>query len=234
MIKKSIEILIPAYNEEKNVEGVIKKSLLWLKSQTNDYSVLVVDDGSTDRTGEILDSLEKKYRNLKVIHHEKNLGIGRAWRTLYEFSTKEIIFTCPADQQFNPADFSRALPYIDKVDIISFYRPKKKDYSPFRLILTNINRLLIRIFFNLKIRDVNWVKMYKKEVLKQLDLKLKSALIETEILAKVKKINKKIIEIKAPYHPRVYGKSKGASMKTIWLSFIELVKAYLSVRIFKY
>lgn len=233
MIKKSIEILIPAYNEEKNVEEVIKKSLLWLKSQTNNYSVLVVDDGSTDRTGEILDSLKKKYKNLKVIHHKKNLGIGRAWRTLYKFSTKEIIFTCPADQQFNPADFSRALPYIDQVDIVSFYRPKKKDYSPFRLILTNINRLLIKIFFNLKIRDINWVKMYKKEVLKQLDLKLKSTLIETEILAKAKKIHKKIIEIKAPYRPRVYGKSKGASMKNIWLSFIELVKVYLSVRIFK-
>jgi len=233
MIKQSLEILIPSYNEEKNIETVVEKSLAWLKSQTEDYSVLVVEDGSNDKTKEILKNLTKKDSHLKTIYHKKNLGIGQSWYDLYKNASKNIIFTCPADQQFDPADFSIAIPYIDKADIISIYRLKKQGYNLFRLILTNTNKLLVRILFRLNIKDINWVKMYKKELLNQLNIQLKSSLLETEILAKAKKRHAKIIQLQAPYHLRIHGKARGASFKNLWLVFIDLIKLYLSVRIFK-
>ncbi len=230
---KSAEIAIPAYNEERNIKKVVEKSLSWLKKTTKNYRVLVVDDGSTDNTGKILDFLIKKNKNLEIIRHKKNLGVGAAWNDLYKNASKDIIFTCPADQQFNPKDFSKILPYIEKTDIISIYRPKKEDYSFLRLIITNINRFLNKILFNLDIKDINWVKMYKKNILKNINLELKSPLIETEIMAKAKKRNAKIIQIEAPYHLRVYGKSKGISFKHLFSSLLELVKLYSITRKFK-
>ncbi|MDD5192580.1 MAG: glycosyltransferase family 2 protein [Candidatus Nanoarchaeia archaeon] len=223
MINQSIEILIPAYNEEKNIEEVVQKSLSWLKSQTKNYLVTVVDDGSSDNTGKILDLLAKKNKHANIIHHRKNLGIGKAWRTLYNASSKDIVFTCPADQQFDPLDFSKAMPYLS-ADIISIYRPKKYDYSLFRILLTNAHRLIIRIFFGLNIKDINWVKMYKKRFLKELDLKLQSGLIETEILVKAKKRNARIVQVEAPYYFRPYGKSRGAGLRNISQTISELIR----------
>lgn len=229
----SIEIIIPAYNEEKNIEIVIERCLRWLKLQTKDYNILIVDDGSTDNTGKILNSLAKNNKHLKVIHHKKNLGNGIALRTAYEHSTKDIILSCPADQQFDPLDFSKILPHIDKVDIICIYRLKKPDYNLFRNLITNTHKLVLRIFFNLNIKDINWVKMFKKWTLKDLDLKSESVLINTEILAKAKKRNAKIIEIPAPYYSRIYGKSKGTTFKHLWQASLELVKLWWIVKIFK-
>ena len=236
MIKKTqkgMEILIPAYNEEGDIEQVIKNSLDWLKNQTKDYSVLAVDDGSTDNTGKLLDALTKKDKHIRAIHHEKNKGIGESWRTLYKNSSKEILFTCPADQQFNPADFSRVIPYLDRADFVSIYRERKEQYSLFKKFLTLVNKLLIRFLFGFNLKDVNWVKMYKREKLLGLDLKLKSPLVETEIFAKAKKRNYKIIEIPAPHHPRIHGKSKGSNMKQLSGVFKELFRLFFITIKFK-
>jgi len=226
MINQSIEIVIPAYNEEKNIEIVIKKSLNWLKHNTKNYLVSVVNDGSSDNTGKILDSLAKTNKHLRVLHHKRNLGIGEAWRTLYKESSKDLILSCPADQQFDPKDFSCILPYVNKADIISIYRYKKEDYTLFRQFLTHSNKILIKLLFNLNIKDINWVKMFRKWTLKDLDLQLRSSLVEIEILAKAKKRKAKIIQVGSPSHVRGYGKSKGAGIKNLYRVFLELLKLY--------
>ncbi len=223
MMKQSMEILIPAYNEEKNIEIVVKKSLSWLKSLTKDYRTLVINDASIDNTKRILNNLSKKNKNLKVIHNKKNKGIGEAWKKLYKNSSKEILFTCPADQQFDPSDFSKTLAYLDKAEIISIYRQKKQQYNLFRNFLSITNRLLIKILFDLDIRDINWVKMYKRKIFQDFDLKLTSPLIETEIFAKAKKRKYKIIQVGAPHHPRLQGKSKGANFKQLSRVLLDLV-----------
>lgn len=233
MLKQSLEIVIPAYNEEKNIEEVIKKSLEFLRKNSKDYRVLVVDDGSTDKTSEILKNLEKNNKNIKVLFHEKNLGIGMAWKTLYDNCEKDIILTCPADLQFHPDDFSSALDFIKDNDAVSIYRIKKEEYTFFRNLLSNLNRKIIKFLFNLEVRDINWVKVYKKEIFKDLDLKLKSSLIETEIFAKLKKRCGKIIEIGAPHYPRIHGKPKGASIKNIYLVAKDILKLYFVILKFK-
>jgi glycosyltransferase involved in cell wall biosynthesis len=232
MTKYSMEIAIPAYNEEKNIKIVVEKSLSWLKKQTRDYRVSVLDDGSTDSTGAILDKMKNKDKHLNVIHHKKNLGIGMAWYHLYKHASKDLVLTCPADQQFDPADFSRAMPYVDKADIVSIYRTEKKDYTSFRKLLSNTNKFLIRILFGLRINDINWVKIYKKPIL-EIDIKLRSSLLENEILAKARKKGARIIQIPAPSHPRIHGKPKGANMKNLYRVSLELVKLFFITHKFK-
>ncbi len=234
MISKSLEILIPCHNEKGNIELIVEKCLNWLKKYTKDYRVLIVDDGSIDGTQEVLLNLIKKYPNsIKVITHKTNLGIGMAFKTLYENASGDFIFTCPGDGQFNPEEFTQAIPYLNKVDLISFYRTGKVNYNSFRNILSLGNRLCNRIFFGLKIRDVNWVKMIKQNLLKELDLKSHTSLIETEILTKAKKLNKDIIELPSTNYKRIYGKSEGSGKRNTWMVLKDLFNVYRIVREFK-
>jgi glycosyltransferase involved in cell wall biosynthesis len=232
-MNQGLEILIPAYNEEGNIAQVIEKSIKFLKKHTNNYSVLVVDDGSTDNTGKILDKLKIRNKNLRVIHHKKNLGIGHSWYDLYSNSSKNILLTCPADQQFDPKDFEDCLPLIAKADVVSIYRVKKQDYSLFRKFLTFFNKTLIRVLFGLNLKDINWVKIYRRSIFEGLNIQLRSPLIESEILAKAKKRNLKIVEISAPYYPRVAGKSKGSNFKNVTKSINELFSLFFIIYNFK-
>lgn len=234
MINKSIEILIPAHNELENITMVVEKCLTWLKKYTENYRILIVDDGSDDGTQEVLLELNKKYpEHIGIIYHPINLGIGQAWRTLYNNCNGDIIFTCPADGQFDPKDFTQSIPYLKDADVISFYRIKKEGYSLVRNIISIGNRIFNIIFFGLNIKDINWMKMYKLDILKDLDLKSKTSLLETEIIAKAKKRNKKIIELPSKQYLRVYGESEGSGGKNLWQVLKDLINVFIIVKKFK-
>ncbi len=219
----SWSIVVPAYNEERSVQVVVQKSIDFLRSKVSDFEVIVVNDGSTDGTAEILEALKKKNPELRVIHHEKNMGIGYAWRTLYKAAKKDFIFTCPADEQFEPSDFSYAESLLDTSDIISIYRINRKD-SFLRKIISFVNRVLNKHMCKLSIRDVNWVKVYRLKVLKEIDYISVTPFIETEILAKAKNRGWRVNEVGAPHHPRVTGKSSGGSFSYIFKTTMELFR----------
>lgn len=233
MIKQSLEILVPCHDEAGNIELVVEKSIAWLKQHTKYYRVLIVDDGSTDGTQEILLKLNKKHpSHIGIIYHPINLGIGRAFKTLYENASGDFVFTCPGDGQFDPEDFTQAIPHLGKVDIISFYRTGKVNYTLFRNLLSVGNRIFNRIFFKLKIRDCNWVKIIKGNLLEELDLKSETSLLETEILAKANKKGKSIIELPSTNHKRIYGKSEGSGSRNIWMVIKDMIRVYRIVKRF--
>jgi len=219
--KYSWSIVIPAFNEESIVEDVVEKSIAFLRSKVSDYEVVVVNDGSTDKTGEILENMKKENPELRVIHHEKNMGIGCAWRTLYRTAKKDFIFTCPADGQFDPFDFSYAEKLLKNSDAISIFRIGRKD--PFiRKVISYINKFLNKLLCDLSLKDVNWVKVYKRKVLQEVDYCSTTPFIETEIFAKIKNSGGVIAEVGAPHHPRTTGEAKGGSLTYIWKTTIDL------------
>ena len=224
---------MPVDDEINNLKPIIEKCFNWLKKHTINYSVLIVDDGSTDGSAELLKGLSKKEPNLKVITHPLNFGIGRAFKTLYENASGDFIFTCPGDGQFDPEDFTQAIPHLNKVDIISFYRIGKVNYTLFRNLLSIGNRIFNRIFFGLKIRDCNWTKFYNKNILEELDLKSETSLLETEILAKANKKGKRIIELPSTNHKRVYGKSEGSGKRNTWMVIKDMIRVYRIVKEFE-
>jgi glycosyltransferase involved in cell wall biosynthesis len=148
------------------------------------------------------------------------MGIGAALRSGYFNSRFENICVIPADGQF---DLDELIPYphLAPKTYISFFRQKQQGYSPFRFFLSRVNRAVNRCFLGIQLQDVNWVKVYKREELLALDLRLKSSLIESEICAKLGVRGNRCVEIPSIYHDRIGGQAKGASLKIVLKALVE-------------
>jgi len=227
--KYSWSIVIPAFNEESIVQEVVQKALDFLRSRVSDYEVVVVNDGSSDGTSDVLEKLKKQNPELRVIHHEKNMGIGCAWRTLYRSAKKDFIFTCPADGQFDPFDFSYAEKLLDNYDAVSIFRIARKD-SLARKIISSVNRLMNKYLCGLSLRDVNWVKVYRRDILRNIEYTSVTPFIETEIFAKIKKNGGRITEVGAPHHPRTTGRATGGDLSLIFNTTKELLLLFRELR----
>jgi hypothetical protein len=149
--------------------------------------------------------------------------------TGYKLAKFENICAIPADGQF---DVKELLPYanIAEQTVISFYRVEKTRYSIYRKVLSFGNKIFNRYFLKIYIKDVNWVKIYKKHFFDEINPVLTSSLVESEICAKMVQNNYKIIEIESKYNARQGGLSKGSSPKTIMRAVLELFKLFIVIR----
>jgi glycosyltransferase involved in cell wall biosynthesis len=216
-------IAIPAYNEEKSIEKIVRDAFDFLTTYTSTYSVLVLDDGSQDQTGKILDKLADEFPRLRVIHRRQNRGIGPSWVDLYKNADADLVATCPADRQFDPHDFEIFLPFVDDFDIITCYRDRSDDRL-FRRLITRLNRILNYLLFGIQIRDINWVKVYKRWVLEEIDFLHQTTAIETEIVVKALRRGARVKQVFAPYHPRRTGQSTPVNSRYIWDIYLDLIK----------
>jgi len=213
---QSWSVIIFVYNEEKSIGSVIHSALQVLQRIAPEmHELIIVDDGSTDHTATSINSAIAGYQHIKRITHKKNEGIGKALLSGYYAALFENICAIPGDGQF---DAGELLPFaeIPAGTIVSFYRTQKIQYTLFRRMISLMNKAMNRFFLDLKIRDINWVKVYKKSIFGTINPILTSSLVESEICAKALKNKYKIIEVPSVYHPREGGMSKGASVKTIF------------------
>ena len=222
-------MIILAYNEEATLERVVTQTAPVLETLTPKFTILIVNDGSTDNTGRIANTLAAGDERVMVVHHETNRGIGHGLRSGYTNANADIVGMIPADGQFDPEELRGFLPYLDEYDIFASFR-KERNYTAFRMLVTTVNRILIKWLFGLNIQDINWVKFYKKWILDTVDIQSVSPMVETELVVKATKFHKgRIIEFKSTYHPRSSGKARGASFRHIFRSLIDLLVFYRSL-----
>jgi glycosyltransferase involved in cell wall biosynthesis len=230
--KQTWSLGISCYNEEATIAKVVDDVQKVLKRISTENEILIVDDQSTDRSRDIIRGLEQEHANVRAIYHDKNLGIGGTIRDIYFNAKYENVTFIPGDAQFDPGEL---LPYanVEEKTFISFYRQENLVYSSYRKTLSFLNKLVNRTFIGLEMKDVNWVKVYKRKELENLDIMIKSSIIESEICAKLNILGYRPIEVLSKYHPRVAGKSRGASFKNVMRVSFETVKLFGSVRQFR-
>lgn len=233
MIEK-ISVFFPAYNEEGNIEGVVNKARLVLeKLGLKDWEIIVVNDGSSDKTEEIVKGIFKLDSRVKIISHETNRGYGAALKTgFYSSSYSWIAFT-DSDGQF---DFSEITNFIEKQKetnadlVIGFY--KKRQESKFKIITSKIWEFFIFILFGLRVKDIDCgFKLISKRVIDSIP-KLESergAFISSELLIKAKKKGFKIVEIPVSHFPRKKGKATGRNIRVIIRSFYDLFRLWFKM-----
>ncbi len=229
----SISACFPAFNEADNLESLVAATDQVLRTLTENYELIIVDDGSTDRTQEVVKCLSARYPQLKVIHHSQNRGYGAALVTGFKNSQKDLIFFSDADNQFDLHDLPKLLAQIDDADLVTGYRGKREDPSHRRLNALLWN-MLIRCLLKVKVSDLNCAfKLFRRSILEKIGLdQLTStgAMINAEILAKLGKVNARIREVEVQHYPRRYGRQTGAAPEVILRAFKELFQLYSRLR----
>lgn len=231
----SLSVFFPAYNEEANIENTVTKALSILPSVAHQWEIIVVDDGSSDRTGPIVEAMAKEEERIRLITHERNRGYGGALKSgLYNARYELIAFT-DADGQFDLAEIDRFLETKEKTgaDLVIGYYLKRQ--VPLYRILGS--KLLwepsVYLLFGLKVRDIDCgFKLIDRKVVKEItDLESeRGPFISSEFLIKAKKAGFKIVEIGVHHYPREGGKATGASLKVIVSGFKELFQLWRKLR----
>jgi glycosyltransferase involved in cell wall biosynthesis len=219
-----LSIFFPFWNEEANVERVIKNAIPVAESVAQKWEIIMVDDGSSDKTLQIAERLAQKNSHLRVISHQPNRGYGAALTSGFlNAKYKYIVFT-DGDGQF---DFSEVTKFIDKIDssdMVIGFREKRRDHQLFkRLLLMNLLKIGDFILFHFSFKDIDCgFKMFKKDAVdKIMPLRSEGAMITTEILAKAKRKELKIQEVGVTHYPRKLGHQSGANFPVIVRAILE-------------
>ncbi|MBH05949.1 MAG: cell wall biosynthesis glycosyltransferase [Phycisphaeraceae bacterium] len=224
MTMESLSIFFPCHNEQDHVEHMTSEALRIAASLVGDYEVIIVDDGSTDQTPVIAKHLASENDHVKVIHHPKNKGYGAALKTGFSCDSKQWVFYTDGDGQFDLSELTSLMDLTESHDVISCIRINRQDPLSRRLNSWGWN-LAIRLLCGLKVRDINCAfKLFRREVLEQIKLESKGALIDTEVLLAAEHAGFRIAQRGVQHYPRGAGKQSGGNLKVILQAFWELFK----------
>jgi glycosyltransferase involved in cell wall biosynthesis len=221
-----LSVVLPAYNEEPNVERVVRDCVAYLDGQGLDYELLVVNDGSRDRTGEILNRLATELPRLRPQHHPQNRGYGAALRTGFDAATKRFVFYMDGDGQFDIKELDVILPLAtDDDNIVTGYRIERRDPFMRRLNAKLFGGWLVRIMLNVRVRDLNCAfKLIPKKVLNAITLESTGALINAELYGRAVRKGFGIKEVGVHHYPRTAGVQTGAHLSVILRAFYDLFR----------
>jgi glycosyltransferase involved in cell wall biosynthesis len=230
--RPSISFFFPACNEEKTVEPLARKAAGVLPTLTGDYEIIIVDDGSTDRTGEIADRLAREMPRVRVVHHPTNAGYGIALRSGFSESRKDLVFYTDGDLQFDVAELALLLPKIREADIVSGYKLKRADDTS-RKFVSFVYNTILKVFFRLDIPDVNCgFKLYRREIFDAIELRSTRGLIDAEVLLKAQAAGYTVTTVGVHHYPRTHGSSRYRA-KEIVLTIVQLGELWLDLNVRK-
>ncbi len=220
----SISVFFPCYNEQDKITRVVEQALTVLEKLNADFEVIIVNDGSSDSTGQIADEIAGQKDRVKVVHHRTNLGYGAALQSGFKAATKELVFYTDGDGQFDINEMPPLLRLMEQYDIVSCYRLNRQDN-----LIRKINgwcwTKLVCLLFSMKIRDIDCAfKLYKREIFDNIKVVSTGALIDAEILARAVRKGYRVTQQGIHHYPRTAGAQTGANLRVILRAFKELLK----------
>ena len=220
----SLSVVIPAYNEEQNVTSAVQSVSDVLKTLGIDYEIIVVNDGSKDRTGQVVKDLVGKVPRLRLVEHYPNRGYGGALKAGFAAATKDLVAFVPADNQFDFGQVRLLLDRLDGAAIVSGYRANRQDPLIRKLNAFGWNSV-VRLLFGYLARDIDCgFKLFRRELLDQVTLDSNGAMIDTELLAGAKLRGYRVAEVPVTHLPRVAGHPTGANPRVIIRAFRDLFR----------
>ena len=214
-MEKGLTVILPAFNEEANIKDVIFDIVQNIRKYIEDFEIIVIDDGSTDATLNIITKMQQLYPQLKVKSHEENKGYGCALKTGIELAKKEYIFFIDADSQFDISDFRLCWENRQKYDFILGYRKNRKD-NVHRIILGRAGNFLSNLLLRKMIKDINCgFKLFRASSLKRLSLISTGGLIYFEILYNLLTEKRNFLQLAVNHHERKKGTPSGGKLKVI-------------------
>ncbi len=195
--------------------------------------MIVVDDGSTDKTAIIVADEASEDPRIRLISHGRNQGYGEALRTGFRNSTKDLVFLTDADNQFDCGELIRFLPWIESVDVVAGYRMVRRD-NFVRRLNANAWNALVRVLFYVPVRDIDCAfKLFRRSVFDRIDLTSVGAMVNTELMVKVGRSGASVVEVGVLHYPRTAGQARAAKPSVILRAIYELFRMHRSLKHFQ-
>lgn len=226
-VNYSLSLVVTAYNEEVLLESFIEKSMDDLSKVSDDYEIVLVNDGSSDGTLAIAKELAKKYPNLVIVDLKKNIGTGPNYTVGFAVASKEILFWNTVDGKFDTHDLPLLLSYLGAYDVVSGYRSDLKGNTFYQNILTLCNFYLIRILFGLNLKAYQTIQFHRVDFVHHITLENNSSFVCPELLLKAKAAGKTIKEVEITFNGRLAGKATGGRPSFVLRSLIDVFKFWI-------
>jgi glycosyltransferase involved in cell wall biosynthesis len=227
MAPPSLSIFFPAYNDAGTIASLALIAHMTARELTADYEVVVIDDGSPDHTGELLDEMARSFPWLKVVHHGKNRGYGGALRSGFQAASKELIFYTDGDAQYDPREMTRLYEaFAPDVDFVNGYKMWRSD-PIHRKVIGKVYHWFVRTVFGLRLRDVDCdFRLMRRSVFDKVVLTRSSGVICVELMKKVQDHGFRIAEVPVHHYHRSYGKSQFFNVPRVGRTLADLMRLW--------
>lgn len=233
----SFSMLGWALNEEANIEGYVRRAEEFLRSLGSDFELVVIDDGSTDRTASILAELATTRPWLRAFSNDRNRGSGYNTKRAISLATKDYLFWQMVDWSYDLSVMPEAIPFLDRVDVLQGVRAGRvgrlwnRSDNTYKGLISWVNYTLVRRLFNMAIHDFQNVTVYPRTLIQAIPIESESAFTNPECLIKAWWNGASILEFPVAFLPRQKGRAKGTRVKVILKSIGDILRAWVRWRV---
>jgi glycosyltransferase involved in cell wall biosynthesis len=228
--KPSLSIFFPAYNDAGTIASLALVAHMTARSLTPDYEIIVVEDGSPDHTGELLDEMARHFPWLRVVHHAKNRGYGGALRSGFASASKELVFYTDGDAQYDPRELVALFEaFGPQVDFVNGYKIGRSD-PLHRRIIGRVYHWFVKLAFGLRLRDVDCdFRLMRRSVFERVKLTRDSGVICVELMKKVQDHGFRIAQVPVHHFHRSYGKSQFFNVPRVGRTLLDLTRLWVEL-----
>lgn len=223
----SISTFFPCYNDGGTIGRMVGDVIRVLREVTDDFEVIVIDDGSTDNSRQLLKELDAKYDCLKLVFHQGNQGYGGALQSGFKTAVKDLIFYTDGDMQYDVRELSLLLERLgDDIDIVNGFKVKRSD-AWYRAVVGRIYHWTAKIAFNLPVRDVDCdFRLMRRSIFDKVNLEHKSGVICVEMMRKISRAGFRFAEVGVHHYPRTYGSSQFFNVRNVARALFNLSRLW--------
>jgi len=223
----SLTAFFPAYNDQHTIEAIVRTAAEELRKVTDDFEVLVVNDGSKDETAVILNRLQSGLSFLRVIHHDRNRGYGAALISGFKNARKDLIFYTDGDGQYDVREIHNLLAELKpNIELVNGYKVKRAD-AWYRIWIGAMYRRAMRLAFGFSIRDVDCdFRLLRRYIFETISLESTSGVICVEMAKKFDRAGFRMVEVPVSHYPRMHGRSEFFRVRHLVHTFRGLLKIW--------
>jgi glycosyltransferase involved in cell wall biosynthesis len=232
--RPSISAFFPCYNDESTIAGLVREADAQLRCATDDYEIIVVNDGSRDRSAAVLAELAQQMPRLKVVTHEVNRGYGGALRSGFAAATKDIVFYTDGDGQYDVKEIPLLLALlVDDTDFVNGMKMSRSDPG-YRVFIGNLHKFVTRWAFWLPIDDVDCdYRLIRRSLLDRIELRSNSGSICVELVKRAQRAGARFRQVSVRHYSRQFGSSQFFRPGRILRTYADLARMWIALMVLR-
>jgi glycosyltransferase involved in cell wall biosynthesis len=228
--RPSLSVFFPALNDSGTIASMVIRAVQAAAALTPDYEVIVVNDGSTDATAQIIDELARTYPHVRAVHHPENRGYGGALQTGFRSAVKELVFYTDGDAQYDPAEMAALWQRMTPdVDLVNGYKIDRAD-PLHRIVIGRLYHHTVKRLFGLKVRDVDCdFRLMRRSIFDRIQLEKTSGVICLEMMKKIHDAGFRIVEVPVHHYHRAFGRSQFFNVRRVVRTAGDVLKLWFAL-----